>query len=278
MRSFAIVCALAVAPSFARGDASVMPQPAARPSAITQAQLDVLDKLIAATPDESPEKADLLFRRAVMYLDLAQSYAAVATPEAQQKAERWRLAGIKALLELVDNPRFAAYSRIDEVEFLLADTLTRVHKEDAARKFFKRLIVDHPTSRFIPNAFLSFGEYYFLQSDCENALKFYDKVMQYPDAPVRDYAQYKAGWCYFNMSDFKQALAEFVTVAHGARDERLKREARKDAVRVYAKLGAPRDKARPFFEKIAPPEEVDGLLARLDELLHEEGRDQDSTR
>ena len=35
-------------------------------------------------------------------------------------------------------------------------------------------------SRFIPYAFLAFGEYFFEQKHLENALKFYDKVLQFP--------------------------------------------------------------------------------------------------
>ena len=83
-------------------------------------------------------------------------------------------------------------------------------KEDAARKYFKRLIKDYPKSRFIPYAFLSFGEYFFEQKELEDALKFYDKVMQFPESPVYGYAKYKEGWVYYNLGDFKQALATFV--------------------------------------------------------------------
>ena len=50
---------------------------------------------------------------------------------------------------------------MDEVLFKLAYLLTPVKKEDQAREFFLRLIKDYPNSKYIPDAYLSFAEYYF---------------------------------------------------------------------------------------------------------------------
>src|SRR6185369_5368945 len=119
----------------------------------------------------------------------------------------------------------------------------QVKKEEAARKYFKRLIKDYPQSKFLPDAFLSFGEYYFENKELENALKFYEKVMQYPDSRVYSYARYKEGWVYYNMGDFKQSLATFVDVIRlsqkGGKNKNkfaLEKEAKKDSVRAYARV------------------------------------------
>src|SRR5678816_3300506 len=133
--------------------------------------------------------------------------------------------------------------------------LTQQKREDLARPLFKRLIKDFPKSQYIPYAFLSFGEYYFEQKQLEDALKFYDKVLQFPDSPVYGFAKYKEGWVYFNLGDFKQALATFVAVIElaekGKSKEKLAlgKEAKKDAVRAYARVGTP-EKAWPFFQRI----------------------------
>ncbi|HZS40647.1 MAG TPA: hypothetical protein VFF06_27630, partial [Polyangia bacterium] len=141
---FVLFAAVGTAGGPARADVSTAPH--RLPS---QAQLDVLGRLIADTPDESPEKPDLIFRRALMYLECADYYAALPNPEAAVKAQQWRLAGVKALLALVDPPTYAAWPRMDEALFTLADQLTRVRKEEAARKYFKRLVTEHPRSRFV---------------------------------------------------------------------------------------------------------------------------------
>ena len=106
--------------------------------------------------------------------------------------------------------------------------LNQVKKEDAARKYFKRLIKDYPKSKFIPYAFLAFGDYFFDQKQLEDALKFYDKVMQFPESPIYGYAKYKEGWVYYNLGDFKQALATFVE-RHRAQRRRAAPAAIEDA-------------------------------------------------
>ena len=87
-----------------------------------------------------------------------------------------------------------------------------VKKEDQAREFFHRLIKDYPNSKYIPDAYLSFAEYYFDKGEMDNALKFYEKVEQFPKSSVYPYAVYKKGWCYINLGDYKTALETFVGV------------------------------------------------------------------
>src|SRR5207245_5335576 len=158
----------------------------------------------------------------------------------QGKAQQWLLASAKEYLEVADHPdKYGSYKRMDEVLFYLAYMLTEVKKEDAARKYFKRLIKDYPKSRFIPYAFFAFGEFYFEQKQLEDAMKFYDRVLQFPESPIFGYAQYKEGWVYYNLGDFKQALATFVSVVElseksqtGKKESRIQlaKEAKKDCV------------------------------------------------
>ncbi len=111
---------------------------------------------------------------------------------------------------------------MDEVLFRLAFLLTSVKKEDQAREFFHRLIKDYPNSKYIPDAYLSFAEYYFDKGEMDNALKFYEKVEQFPNSSVYPYAVYKKGWCYVNQGDYKTALETFVSVVRMASDPKVK--------------------------------------------------------
>ena len=110
---------------------------------------------------------------------------------------------------------------MDEVLFKLAFLLTQVKKEDQAREFFLRLIKDYPNSKYIPDAYLSFAEFYFDKGEMENALKFYEKVEQFPKSSVYPYAVYKKGWCYVNMADYKTALETFVGVVRMATEGKV---------------------------------------------------------
>ena len=79
----------------------------------------------------------------------------------------------------------------------------------------------------------------------DNALKFYEKVEQFPKSSVYPYAVYKKGWCYVNLGDYKTALETFVGVVRMTtrrarstsprrRATALEKEAKKDIVKAYA--------------------------------------------
>jgi tetratricopeptide (TPR) repeat protein len=240
-----------------------------------------LDRLIEATSDKDPEKPDLYFRKAELlgekstYYDFQargldeKIFAAVGSEkerlEKEQKgydkeSQKWTFEAVKMYLLVAqsDNPVFRKYDRMDHVLFYLAFLLTQAKKQEQARVFFLRLIKDYPTSKFIPDAYLSFAEYYFYEGDMDAALKFYDKVAQYPDSKVYGFALYKEGWCYINLQNFEKSLNMFVQVIKLADQGKgadklgigaLQREAKRDSVRSYSEIGSP-ENAWKFFQSI----------------------------
>ena len=120
----------------------------------------------------------------------------------------------------------------------------------------------------------------------EIALKFYDKVAQFPKSKLYPYAVYKQGWCHINMTDYRQALETFVAVVRLTREPGvnarepelaiLAKEAKKDIVKAYSHVGGP-DRAWEFFQRTGgdyAPKMMDALA----ELYWEEGKAADSTR
>ena len=274
---------------------------------ITDAQIKTLQKLVNVTSDSDPEKPDLMFRMAELYAEQEHYYNFRAREndqkvfDAQQKGNEqlarqlkdqqakyeksekdWLVAAVKQYLAVANNPAYNSYKRMDQVLFYLAYLLTQQKREDLARPYFKRLIKDYPKSQYIAYAFLSFGEYYFEQKQLEDALKFYDKVLQFPDSPVFGFAKYKEGWVYFNLGDFKQALATFIAVIdlaeRGKSKEKLAlgKEAKKDSVRAYARVGTP-EKAWPFFQKIGGSYAMT-MLEQLGELYNSQGQFSDAIK
>jgi tetratricopeptide (TPR) repeat protein len=266
---------------------------------VTEAQIRLLERLIASTKEGDPEQADLRFRLGDLHLeqrrwfqfrartlddsrfaaekrnDRAAAGKIAAEQAADEKsAERALLDAVQAFLAVANDERARSYARLDEVLFDLAQLLSQSGKLEPARGFWRRLIKDHPTSRFVPDALIAFADQAFEEKRLDDALKLYEKVMAY-DSPLALYAQYKSGWCFYNLGEFPRALDTFVVVLGRAqrgegRKMGLAREARKDAVRAYAQFGAA-DRAWPLFKKIGGAE-APAMLDTLAGLYGNEGR------
>jgi tetratricopeptide (TPR) repeat protein len=272
--------------------------------AITDAQIDKMKRLITVTPDDDPQKPDFYFRLAELFAEKQRDYFNQARaldqkifelPPAQRgplqqqqqgfekQEQKWLLEAVKGYIQTT---KYRKYERMDEVLFKLAFLLTSVKKEDQAREFFLRLIKDYPSSKYIPDAYLSFAEYYFDKGEMENALKFYEKVEQFPKSTVYPYAVYKKGWCYVNLAQYKTALETFVGVVRMATEgkvnvskaqkEALIKEAKKDIVKAYAHVGGP-DKAWEFFQRTGG-DYAPKMMEALAELYWEQGKFGDSSR
>jgi tetratricopeptide (TPR) repeat protein len=271
---------------------------------ITDAQISKMKRLIQVTPDDDPQKPDFFFRLGELFAEKQRFYFQQARGldqkifdaqasdkgrlQQQQQGfekdeQRWLLEAVKSYIQ---STKYKKYERMDEVLFKLAFLLTSVKKEDQAREFFLRLIKDYPNSKYIPDAYLSFAEYYFDKGEMENALKFYEKVEQFPKASVYPYAVYKKGWCYVNMGDHKTALETFVGVVRMATEgkaninvaqkQSLIKEAKKDIVKAYAHVGGP-DKAWEFFQRTGG-DYAPKMMEALAELYWEQGKFVDSSR
>jgi tetratricopeptide (TPR) repeat protein len=271
---------------------------------LVDAQISKMRRLIQVTGDDDPQKPDFLFRLGELYAEKQHYNFSKARAldqrifdlppnqrgslQQQQRVyeaeeQKWLLEAVKAYIAAT---KFRKYERMDEVLFRLAFLLTSVKKEDQAREFFHRLIKDYPDSKYIPDAYLSFAEYYFDKGEMDNALKFYEKVELFPKSSVYPYAVYKKGWCYVNQGDYKTALETFVGVVRmstegkvnvsKAQKEALIKEAKKDIVKAYAHVGGP-DKAWEFFQRTGG-DYAPKMMEALAELYWEQGQFPDSSR
>ncbi len=275
---------------------------------ITDKQIRYMYDLVRNAADDDPQKPDYLFRLGELYAE-KQRYLSLnagaydekiydaqqaknpglAANLKQKQANLRKEAGnaaLKAVKSYVLASRYPKYRRMDEVLFRLAFLLEMVHKEDQAREFFHRLIKDYPQSKYVPNAYLSFAEYYFQKGEMENAGMFYDKVTDFPGSSVFGFALYKKGWVEINLGNFKSALQIFVRVIQLCENGKipknqagpLEKEAKKDLVKAYARTpGASPDKAWEFFQRMGgsyAPKMLDALA----ELYWEQGMFAESSR
>jgi len=237
-----------------------------------------LEELIRETADDDPEKADLLFRLAEAFADKERFYH-IQGMDAQIKSEdprtkrgergkyasqaksyfekekKWLVKAVKIYKALAENPRFKNYPRMDEALFYYAYTLTQAKYEDEARTVYLRLIKDYPNSRYIPDAYLSFAEFYFKNNKLTEAEKFYDKVLQFPKSSVYIYALYMKGWVYYNQARPQDSLETWFKVAQATQNNKkqatLNRASKKDFVRAYADVGKA-ELAHKAFQRVDP--------------------------
>lgn len=272
----------------------------AKVAKLTDAAISTLKRLIKVTDDNDPEKPDFFFRLAEHYREKKVQYMFRAREldeyiyqaksssrknrlkrrqKAYEKAEKqWMIEAIKMYLHIATKSEYANYKRMDEVLFNVADMLNQAKRRDKARIFFRKLIRNFPQSKYIPDAYLSFAEFYFNDGQVENALKLYQQVAKYPNSPIYGYAMYKQGWCWLNLKDPRRALEMFVKVIKnagtwgGTKKSKiiLVKEAKKDSVRAYAHVGTP-DKAWPFFQRIGGDYAMK-MLERLAVIYYDQGK------
>jgi tetratricopeptide (TPR) repeat protein len=189
------------------------------------------------------------------------------------------------------------FERMDEVLYFLAQMLMEAGEEQAALKVYQRLIANHPNSKYMPDAYLAFGEYYFNSSkgkreQLEKALKAYEKAASYPESAIYAFAIYKQGWTYFNMADYEKAKDRFKAVvlygeyAGQAAVEKdgkaskgrigLVREARGDYVRSYSREGEVMA-ARDTFGTVATnADDRYGMMKQLANFYYADGKDREA--
>ena len=202
-----------------------------------------------------------------------------------QQARTYRGQLIRTFEVLVtDHPR---YQRMDEVLFYLAFAYQDSQDMTNARRVYLTLIQRFPQSRFIPNAYLSFAEFFFEQGAMPEAQQFYQRVIDIntPENQVYGYALYKMAWVYFNLQRFDDSLQTFYRVVDYARQHAdnpsvapLLRSARAELVGAYgAVYGVTRplrtmDALNSFHRYGADDDDAFSMFEHLGELYQDNGQ------
>lgn len=281
---------------------------------ILKKELALLKRLAKQTPNDNPEKGEVLKRIADAYKSFYDqlNYMAremdekifqatkknqtqkAAKLKAQQKklddmAREHREMAIKAYVEIRNN--FPNYPDYDEILFAIAYEIDQLAAEidakskkaayrERARVFYQELIRNYPRSRFIPHAWMAFGEYYFHEAkDVDRAMKAYKKVVEWGEENNPNYviAMYYEAWCLFNVQEFQKTINQFIKVIEYATSNPENREAqavakrsRLELVSAFSKVGNP-SQAWKFFQSIggnlAHP-----MLVKLAETYYDEGQ------
>ncbi|MBI3185609.1 MAG: tetratricopeptide repeat protein [Myxococcales bacterium] len=289
-----------------------------------RSQIDDLKRIIAytvETRDERGEMPKLLFRLGELYWEESKFFffeanrkddeyiqamnrkdqAAMERSKAEkqellEKSKEYSRLAVEEYSKIVQ--QYKDFERSDEVLYFLGHNLMEAGEDRKALVAYKRLIEKYPKSRYLSDAHLAFGEYYFNSSKgkremLEKALDSYKKAASDPSSAVYGFALYKQGWCYYNLTDCQKAMDMFKSVvlyaeiagkevAEGGGGPKggkagLVREARNDFVRSFARCGGSPAEARSEFARLASKEEDRWtMMKNLASLYYEDGKDKEA--
>jgi tetratricopeptide (TPR) repeat protein len=186
-----------------------------------------------------------------------------------------------------------AYPRMDEVLFFLAENLAKRNRFDEdAMKAYRALIQRYPQSRYVPDSWLAFGEYYFEKANkldrlgnLRKAMEAYKRAASYTESSVYGFAMYKQGWVHYNLGQWAEALDLFRAVIYfgelptssipADRKLALVKEARKDYVRTYSHVGSP-EGAADEFRRVGGESGWMDMLKSLAGLYFDDAKDRDA--
>jgi tetratricopeptide (TPR) repeat protein len=193
----------------------------------------------------------------------------------------WQAKSIKLYRQILAN--YPQYQRADEATFYLASALLDTDQADAAVKEFTRLVRTYPESKWVPDAYVLIGEYYFEKNNAYKALVAYQKAATYRDSSKYAFALYKLAWCYYNVGEYGKGIDTMKTVvAHAMSTSesndpnkkskiQLQDEALKDLVRFFADAGE-MDEAYAYFNKLGKKDLIRSMLKRLATTYFEQGK------
>ncbi len=271
----------------------------AKMSELRQKKIDTLDKLLAQGPP-SEKKADVLFRLAeahweeskYQYLLARDTYDKNMTCFEEKRCAEEPTEPVEDYSVALGYYRqvlaqFPAYNRIDEVMYYLGKAAmqagrgrkdSQLTKEGV--KHLQDLVQQHPKSRFIAESHLALGEYFFETDSLFYAKTNYEKIIQsFPNSPLYNYALYKLGWVYFNLTEYEKTIDTFKKVVAAVEKQNIvefREQALNDLVVTYAELDNGWRMARDYFMKQVGEVDTYKKLDRMAGLLGSKDRDDEA--
>ena len=196
------------------------------------------EAFIARYPDEPRTTPDAMFRLAELYFEQSKDEQRLAQKEYEEKLKRLPPGeepppespvnfdkSIALYRKLIG--KFPSYRLADGVYYLLAYVIEQQGGLEEARDTFALLIDRYPQSKFVPEAWMRIGEYWFdspgadANQGLQTAAAAYLHVAEHPEGALYDKGLYKLGWTYYRLDQYDPAVANFVKLidTYDARDK-----------------------------------------------------------
>ena len=122
----------------------------------------------------------------------------------------------KALKVFKEIPSLAQDSRMQHrAEYMVADCLDKLGKEELAAKRFNFLRAKHTSSILTPKILLWLGDYYLRHNDFTKSLHYYQTIIRdYPESElINADLHFKIACCYEEKGSFREAIEEYLRIA-----------------------------------------------------------------
>lgn len=245
-------------------------------------QLEVLLKKYKGTSQEP----DLLFRLAELYARRAKTgrfvdlyrgektLAEILTPKLTAVGAKTYLSqAITNYLRI--QHQFPKYPALDEVLFNMAFAYEQKGDVDLALKNFLLIIEKFPSSPLLPETHMAIGELYFMKLKYQESLVNYEKVQEWPDAPIAPIALYKSAWCSYNLKNTMEAIQKMEKLLLQSKERPLishvRSEARRDLALFFSEVGEPKNSIS-YFKKHLLENEIGPTILDLSSLYERHGK------
>ena len=275
----------------------------ARQRALLAVEVQRIESLFAGTRRNAPDRHPIARRLADGYVELesaafrdkteseirrdglrSKNPAAAGTEQTQaNEADRVMKGARRRAIELYTliATDYPTHPLLDEVLYYLAYEYEQAGDAKNARVVYYELIQKAPTSKYVPNAYLAFGELFYNEaqgdpSKWDLAAQAYSEVVKYPPPGNKayGYAWYKMAYVFWNKGELDRSLSAFKrTIDFGVGNPtlpgaaKLAESARRDLIPVYALKGDP-EKAYAFMRGMSgdPAGSNDKTFRMLDDL------------
>ncbi|MGM0555132.1 MAG: tetratricopeptide repeat protein [Myxococcota bacterium] len=172
--------------------------------------------------------------------------------------------------------QYPKYSRLDEVIYRLGSGLIEAGKGVEAIGYLQKLVKNYPNSKYVPDAHLALGEYFFKKEMLGAARDNYQAVLEFENNNNYDFALYKLGWVYYNQGEFRDSINTFKKVVERT-DEKLgfQKQALNDLIVAFAEIDQGWKEARAYLNKRGKEQEfVYTKISQMAGLYEAQGKDE----
>jgi tetratricopeptide (TPR) repeat protein len=187
-----------------------------RPRALLVTELSGLESLFVSTPKEAVDRPALARRLAEDYVELEEGATIGQASAGQENPLGTRARSMAEKYYSLLATEYPSYAQLDEALYCLAREYQKGSDGAQERKTYLMLIQHSPSSKFVPRAYLAFGEMFFREAhDDPNkwdpAAQAYQKVVAYPppENTAYGYGWYKLAHVYWNEGDVAKARDAF---------------------------------------------------------------------
>lgn len=263
------------------------------------ASIEQLKQIIRDTDPPGDQKAVMLLRLADLYFEEGRDIYldemcrynnevdrifsaggdinSVNVKDYTKESTSWAQKSIKLYQQILAS--YPQFERADEATYFLGQALSDTDQKDTANQEFTRLVKVYPDSKFVPDAYIQIGEYWFEnKAEALKALSAYQKAAAYKEHDKWSFAMYKLAWCYYNVGEYGKAIDTMKAVVDytggdttNKNNIQLRDEALKDLVRFFADAGD-MDEAVAYFTKLGEKGKIRDLLKTLASTYIDQGK------